>query len=311
MINESDKIELMKYIPDENLCVAILRNIDFVENHLDKIDISFPDVDEKELVYKQLLIMTFSSLESLWKGVALQILSHCKTRKCNQNCDYKKFKTPSEINKANAFSVFMHLQATRLVYFPSKDYVLLRELASSRNHVHLFKQITSETPSFSRIEIEECLRLFYDTLDQLSLIYDYCFRITDTCLKQLDENRYNDTLSMLKREYRDNHSFHAYSTCVKLFWDKRLSKEDKYYLADLNEGKSNYHQFDVELFIGYLGMWLFREGIHYRTDDAYNQAMEAFFEKLRKYLPDNEDLITLLKERIKENYSEYCKPIST
>ena len=105
---------------------------------------------------------------------------------------------------------------------------------------------------------------------------------------------------MLKSEYGGNYSFHAYSTCVKLFWNKPLSKDDLHFLSDLNKGKTKYHQFDVDLFVGYLGMWLFHEGIHYRTEDAYNKAMDAFFKKLLKYIPNNPGLINLLKNKINE-----------
>ena len=311
MINESDKIELMKYVPDENLCVAILRNIDFVEKYLDNVDSTFPDADEKGLAYKQLLIMTFSTLEAVWKSIAQQIIVRCNKRKCKNCCEYKKYETLQDLNYESAYSVLMHLQYTRLLYLSPNAYKSLLEIKNERNYVHLFKQTTdtSFVPVFDRKSIDEGLELFYETISQCSLLDDYFFQIPDACIKERDGDCYNENKLFLEKEYSHKYSFNAYSACIKLFWGEQLTKDEQHYLSSIKERATDH--FDPNLFVKLLGLWLFYKGAHYKTDEAYQQAIKDFFNRLKKYIPTSGSLIKQLKEEINKNYSKYCTPVSS
>ena len=137
--------------------------------------------------------MAFSSLEAIWKGVATQILNHCKRKRCKQCCEYiKEYNSITKINKAHFFPILIHLESARLLYFSPSEYRILREIANSRNYVQLFKQMTNEKaiPCFNKDAINECLDMFYKTIDQLFLLNDYYFNLMDNCLKELDGDCY-------------------------------------------------------------------------------------------------------------------------
>ena len=55
-----------------------------------------------------------------------------------------------------------------------------------------------------------------------------------------------------------------------------------------------------------LGRFLYYEGIHYRTEEAYVTAIETFFGNLKKYLLPESKLIEEIKKRIKYYQNQYC-----
>lgn len=109
------------------------------------MDSRYKEVEDQQIVYKQLGIIVFSCVEALWKGIVMAVNENCAKRKCsNKQCKYKKFKTTEKINRAPVDKVLDHLVNLRLLYVHPFEKEGIEELQQLRNHIHLTRTITDE-----------------------------------------------------------------------------------------------------------------------------------------------------------------------
>lgn len=184
------------YIQNEKLAEEIQNNIQFVEKYYGDVDSRYKEVEEQQIVYKQLGIIAFSCVEALWKGIIVMAVNkNCVKRNFSyKTCKYKQYETTAKINHASVDEVLDHLVNMRLLYVHPFERNTIEELQHLRNHVHLTRTITDEVDPkiFDKTFVENMLRLYYVTLNQLNSCNWY-FSETNPCLKEMDEDEYEST----------------------------------------------------------------------------------------------------------------------
>lgn len=183
------------YIQNEKLAEEIQNNIQFVEKYYGDVDSRYKEVEEQQIVYKQLGIIAFSCVEALWKGIVMAVNKNCVKRNFSyKTCKYKQYETTAKINHASVDEVLDHLVNMRLLYVHPFERNTIEELQHLRNHVHLTRTITDEVDPkiFDKTFVENMLRLYYVTLNQLNSCNWY-FSETNPCLKEMDEDEYEST----------------------------------------------------------------------------------------------------------------------
>lgn len=291
----------LQYIQNEKLMEEIQNNIQFVEKYYYNVDSRYKEVEDQQIVYKQLGIIVFSCVEALWKGIVMAVNENCEKRNCSYKmCKYKKFETTEKINQAPISKVLIHLVNMRLLYVHPFESEAIDELQQLRNYIHLTRAATEEFDPkiFDKTFVENMLRLYYVSLNQLDSCNWY-FRETAPCIKEMDEEKYECTKQYqgwIKKEFFTNQVF---NTCHALFYHKPLNAKDKKRLTRLKTMKD----IDEKDLANSLGKFLYYEGIHYRTEEAYVTAIKTFFDELKKYISFESKLI----EGIKASMQYYQK----
>ena len=291
----------LQYIQNEKLMEEIQNNIQFFEKYYYNVDSRYKEVEEQQIVYKQLGIIAFSCVEALWKGIVMAVNENCEKRNCSYKmCKYKKFETTEKINQAPISKVLIHLVNMRLLYVHPFESEAIDELQQLRNHIHLTRAATEEFDSkiFDKTFVENMLRLYYVSLNQLDSCNWY-FRETAPCIKEMDEEKYEYTKQYqgcIKKEFFTDQVF---NTCHALFYHKPLNAKDKKRLTRLKTMKD----IDEKDLVNSLGKFLYYEGIHYRTEEAYATAIKTFFDELKKHISFESKLI----EGIKASMQYYQK----
>ena len=150
------------YIQNKKLAEEIQNNIQFVEKHYCDVNSHFKEVEDQQIIYKQLGIIAFSCVEALWKGIVMTVNENCAKRKCScKQCKYKKFETTEKINCAPVDKVLDHLVNMRLLYVHPFEKEEIEELQQLRNHIHLTRTVTDEVDRkiFDKDFVENMLRL--------------------------------------------------------------------------------------------------------------------------------------------------------
>ena len=291
----------LQYIQNQKLMEEIQNNIQFVEKYYYNVDSRYKEVEDQQIVYKQLGIIAFSCVEALWKGIVMAVNENCAKRKCsNKQCKYKKFETTEKINRAPVDKVLDHLVNMRLLCVHSFEREEIEELQHLRNHVHLTRTITDEVDPkvFDKTFVENMLRLYYVTLNQLDSCHWY-FTETEPCLREMDEDGYESTDQYQVWDRRKYFTQKVFNACHALFYHKPLNAKDKKRLTRLKTMK----EIDEKDLANSLGKFLYYEGIHYRTEEVYEIAIKIFFDELKKYISLESKLI----EGIKASMQYYQK----
>ena len=293
----------LQYIQNQKLAEEIQNNIRFVEKYYGDVDSRYKEVEDQQIVYKQLGIIAFSCVEALWKGIVMTVNENCAKRKCScKQCKYKKFETTEKINRASVDKVLDHLVNMRLLYVHPFEREEIEELQQLRNHIHLTRTVTDEVDRkiFDKDFVENMLRLYYVTLNQLDLCNWY-FSETAPCLKEMDEDGYKATVQQRERDRKEYFTQKLLGVCYTIFYHKPLNIKDKKRLTRLKTMKD----IDQKNFADSLGRFLYYEWIHYRTDDAYAAAIETFLGNLKNFLSTESKLIEEIKERMKFYQNQY------
>lgn len=293
----------LRYIQNEKLAEEIQNNIQFVEKYYGNVDSRYKEVEDQQIVYKQLGIIVFSCVEALWKGIVMTVNENCAKRKCScKQCKYKKFETTDKINCAPVDKVLDHLVNMRLLYVHPFEKEGIEELQQLRNHIHLTRTVTDgvDRKIFDKDFVENMLRLYYVTLNQLDLCNWY-FSETAPCLKEMDEDGYKATVQQRERDRKEYFTQKLLGVCYTIFYHKPLNIKDKKRLTRLKTMKD----IDQKNFADSLGRFLYYEWIHYRTDDAYAAAIETFLGNLKNFLSTESKLIEEIKERMKYYQNQY------
>ena len=297
---------VMKYIPDQNLVRQIQINIDFVEKYLDRIEDLFQTVTEQQIMYKQLGIIAFSCTESLWKSLVLAVNAKCHANKCTEKkCEYRKFDSVKKLNVAKTRDIIDHLQNMRLIMITEIEMEGIEDLQHLRNHVHLTLSISTgdQSEKFNKNYVESMLRLYYVTLNQLEL-NQWHLEKDHACLKELDENAYEETAKRNKLEARRYISDEVFFLTSNLFYDREIPEYRQNILKKLSS-KKNYEE---ERVTDWIGQWIYFQKPHFQSEKSYNLAIEKYFGKLQKYLCSNHGFSERIKERL-NYYKEYFNQI--
>ena len=293
----------LQYIQNQKLAEEIQNNIQFVDKYYGDVDSRYKEVEDQQIVYKQLGIIAFSCVEALWKGIVMTVNENCAKRKCScKQCKYKKFETTEKINRAPVDKVLDHLVNMRLLYVHPFEKEEIEELQQLRNHIHLTRTVTDgvDRNIFDKDFVENMLRLYYVTLNQLDLCNWY-FSETAPCLKEMDEDGYKATVQQRERDRKEYFTQKLLGVCYTIFYHKPLNIKDKKRLTRLKTMKD----IDQKNFADSLGRFLYYEWIHYRTDDAYAAAIETFLGNLKNFLSTESKLIEEIKERMKYYQNQY------
>ena len=291
------------YIQNKKLAEEIQNNIQFVEKHYCDVNSHFKEVEDQQIIYKQLGIIAFSCVEALWKGIVMTVNENCAKRKCScKQCKYKKFETTEKINCAPVDKVLDHLVNMRLLYVHPFEKEEIEELQQLRNHIHLTRTVTDgvDRKIFDKDFVENMLRLYYVTLNQLDLCNWY-FSETAPCLKEMDEDGYKTTDQQRERDKKEYFTQRVFNACYALYNHSPLNRRDIKRLARLKTMKD----IDTKDLADSLGRFLYYEGIHFRTEAAYVAAIETFLGNLKKFLSTESKLIEEIKERMKYYQNQY------
>lgn len=293
----------LQYIQNQKLAEEIQNNIQFVEKHYCDVNSHFKEVEDQQIIYKQLGIIAFSCVEALWKGIVMTVNENCAKRKCScKQCKYKKFETTEKINCAPVDKVLDHLVNMRLLYVHPFEKEEIEELQQLRNHIHLTRTVTDgvDRKIFDKDFVENMLRLYYVTLNQLDLCNWY-FSETAPCLKEMDEDGYKTTDQQRERDRKEYFTQKLLGVCYTIFYHKPLNVKDKKRLTRLKTMKD----IDQKNLADSLGKFLYYEGTHFRTEEAYVAALETFLGNLKNFLSTESKLIEEIKERMKYYQNQY------
>lgn len=293
----------LQYIQNQKLAEEIQNNIQFVEKHYCDVNSHFKEVEDQQIIYKQLGIIVFSCVEALWKGIVMAVNKNCAKRKCScKQCKYKKFETTEKINCAPVDKVLDHLVNMRLLYVHPFEKEEIEELQQLRNHIHLTRTVTDgvDRKIFDKDFVENMLRLYYVTLNQLDLCNWY-FSETAPCLKEMDEDGYKATDQQRERDKKEYFTQRVFNACYALYNHSPLNRRDIKRLARLKTMKD----IAPKDLADSLGRFLYYEGIHFRTEAAYVAAIETFLGNLKKFLSTESKLIEGIKERMKYYQNQY------
>ena len=285
------------YIQNKKLAEEIQNNIQFVEKHYCDVNSHFKEVEDQQIIYKQLGIIAFSCVEALWKGIVMTVNENCAKRKCScKQCKYKKFETTEKINCAPVDKVLDHLVNMRLLYVHPFEKEEIEELQQLRNHIHLTRTVTDEVDRkiFDKDFVENMLRLYYVTLNQLDLCNWY-FSETAPCLKEMDEDGYESTDQYRVWDRKEYFTQRVLNACYALYNHSPLNRRDIKRLTRLKTMKD----IDQKNLADSLGKFLYYEGTHFRTEEAYVAAIETFLGNLKKFLSTESKMIEEIKERMK------------
>ena len=73
----------LQYIQNQKLAEEIQNNIQFVDKYYGDVDSRYKEVEDQQIVYKQLGIIAFSCVEALWKGIVMAVNKNCAKRNCS------------------------------------------------------------------------------------------------------------------------------------------------------------------------------------------------------------------------------------
>ena len=292
-------VVLNKAVKNKKLADEITQNLNFVEKYLDKVDVSFEKEIDKAIAYKQLGVIAFSCVEALWKGIIMTINGNCASRDCKKECKYRQYAT-EELNRLSPDGALKHLNNMRILCVLPFEQEGIEDLQHLRNHIHLTRAAinSDKVNKFDIKFVEDMLRLYYVTLNQIVSMLDFYFDKESPCLYELDEYGYEETQKMTIKEIQSYNTYKILNSCMSLFYKKQLLfRKDSERLKKLKNEKN----IDVDGFVTFLGRLLYYEGAHFKTEDDYEKALAELFEILKSYLSKSSNIIERIKEVMEKN----------
>lgn len=299
-LDRNYEILLNKVVSEKKLADEITQNLNFVEKYLYKVDVSFEKAIDKVIAYKQLGVIAFSCVEALWKGIIMTINGNCASGDCKKGCEYRQYVTEEELNRLSPGGALKHLNNMRIISVRPFEQEGIEDLQHLRNHIHLTRAaINSDKANNFNIKfVEDILRLYYVTLNQIVLLSDFYFDKESPCLFELDEHGYEETQKMAIKEIQSYNTYKILNSCMSLFYKRPLLlRKDSERLNKLKNEKN----IDINEFVTSLGRLLYYEGAHYKTEDDFKNALEEFFKILKSYLSKDSNIIESIKEVMEKN----------
>lgn len=299
-LDRNYEILLNKVISETKLVDEITQNLNFVEKYLYKVDANFEKEIDKAIAYKQLGVIAFSCVEALWKGIIMTINGNCASRDCKKECKYRQYATEEGLNRLSPEGALKHLNNMRIIYVHPSDQEGIEDLQHLRNHIHLTRAAinSDKVNKFDIKFVEDMLRLYYVTLNQIISLSDFYFDKESPCLYELDEHGYEETQKMAIKEIQSYNTYKILNSCMSLFYKRPLLlRKDSERLKKLKNEKN----IDINEFVTSLGRLLYYEGAHYKTEDDFKNALEEFFKILKSYLSKDSNIIESIKEVMEKN----------
>lgn len=273
-----------KFIRDKHLSLEIQQNISFVENYVDKVEETFDETVEREIVYRELGVIVFSCIEALLKSVLFEINDCCARRECNKkSCKYRRYKTLDDINNAKVIPVLTFLINTRLFMLFPDEMDEMEKFSRMRNYVHISKKIGNKAceEKFNDKNVYKLLDYYYNLLDQLN-VSDFYFNDDNICLKDIDSNGFKSTKKYRNVERKNYHLFRLSSLTRKLLWGDPIPTDEELELSRI--GKSN--DFDIDSAKKYIVRLCIPIVGGFKNNDEYLGAKTEIIGKLSKYLSE-------------------------
>lgn len=172
----------------------------------------------------------------------------------------------------------------------------IENLQNLRNHIHLTRMLTDGDVStkFNRQFVEDMLRLYYVTINQAEMNHWY-YDEQNPCLRELDDDAYSTTEKQQICSRKEHNTDKIILACIDMFYGKTITEKNKFFLNKL----SNTKNLNTKCFTDEMGKWLYFEGAHFRTEKAYQDALNNLNKKLQPYLPRESDLLQQIADRIK------------
>ena len=255
---------ILKYVKNKELANRLQDNIDFVEKYVDCIDELFPLPKERHLMYKQLGIMVFSCTELLWKSLVYVINQKCEEKGCcNEKCSYRKFHNEKELKHTPINIIVEHLNNMRVISVVPDEMETIEKLQQMRNDIHFsFGKAGEELEKYDRQYVENMQRLYYVTLNQLELTKRWYLLEECACLRELDEDAYEQTEKQNKNE-RKRHVSDVISYMTSILLHEEEIPENKKDILKKLSFKDNY---DEDSLVDYVGRWLYFEKAHFKSE---------------------------------------------
>ena len=115
------------YISDQELSLKIQRNVVFAENYLRKIEDFFEHEVERQIAYREMGAIVYSSIEGILKAIVIEIDKRCENRKCSkEECPYRNKKAVKVIHKIHTIDALLFLFDIRLFWLPPLEIDELR-----------------------------------------------------------------------------------------------------------------------------------------------------------------------------------------
>lgn len=277
-----------KRIDEKDLLKILDDNINFVEKYLNSAS-SIQDNVEKEIAFRELGVIAFSCVEAVYKLVLVKIKNRCESKKCphTKECPYFSYK----VAKGGAIDLLNHLINARLFWLSPDMYNRLDSLRDARNYIHLSKYLgKARIREFDKAFVIDVLPFYYDAINQFELCKWY-FENDNLCLKELDENGYEDSEKLNIESLKQFYSFKIMMLFNKLFYQQEISLNDEFVLKKLREkDNANYEEIAK-----YYARALYFENVHFLDEKEHKKAVDDFCKRVECFSQSNL-LVSMIKD---------------
>ena len=274
----------------------IVQNIDFVCKYKDEVEKMPIDSSEKEIIYRELGSIVLSAIEAIMKVASLTISNRCNEKKCGEKpkCNYYRNKTA--ISKLKIKDLVDYFSNTRFIYLSSNMKDNLIKLKDLRNYVHLSKylDIKKQEVVFNKEFVDNMLLMYDEIYDQLSYT-DWYTENKNHCLKEIDEDGFESTAKMNRRDYESFICSKCNEPFEKLINNKEIEKDDEWYLYRMKDINN------IDGFAKIIARRIAYSRNEYKNDNDYEKHEDELFKTMiNKYAMNN--LVAMVQEELK-NYN--------
>lgn len=284
------------YISDQELSLRIQRNVTFVENYLAKIDNFFEHEIERQIAYREMGAIVYSSIEGILKAIVIEIDKRCENGKCSKkDCPYRNIEAIKAIHKIHTIDALLFLFDIRLFWLPPLEVDELRRLNYMRNFVHISKSIKDiiEDERFNYDYVEKMLKYYNKIRGQLG-VSGYYFDKDNLCIGKIDEFAFEETKLSNLKDRRLYYEIKLDSCLRNLIHGKEISDEEigALRMVGINE------ELALNKTSEFISKWLVDCNRYYQNEKKYDEDVNNVFVEMSKYI--SEDYMN----KIKNSYNE-------
>lgn len=287
------------YIGNQELSLRIQRNVIFVENYLCRVDTFFEHEIEKQIAYRQMGAIVYSSIEGILKAVVVEIDKRCEKRSCSkEDCPYRNKAIIGKIHRVHTIDALLFLFDIRLFWLPPIEVDELRRLNNMRNFVHVSKSITDIVldERFNVGYVEKMLKYYEKIRDQLN-VSGFYFEKDDACIGEIDSFGFEETK---KSNVNDRQLYYEnkLDSCLRnLINRKEINDEEIGALRMIGVNE----ELALNKTSEFVAEWLISYSRYYRDDSKYDEDVNNVFIEMSKYI--SEDYLN----KVRNSYNEIKK----